>query len=119
MLYEPEIFIHLAEQAGLTLERSERGTILVLGNMDAVPAVWVDLITAHMERVLPLLPLHVPPEPAKPALPHPAPYSLRFIPQKGNYDLFDGVTPYRGKTHKNQKRKHDLVADALCRPALS
>lgn len=108
MLYEPEIFIHLAERAGLTLERTERDTILVLGTMDTVPAGWAELITAHLERIMPLLPLHVKPEPAKPYMPKKAPYGLRFIPQQGNYDLFDGVTPFRVKTHKNQKTKHDL-----------
>ena len=96
MLYEPEIVIAHAKRAGLTLERTARGTVKVLSPDPERKLTndWVDLLKRHRARILPLLPLHIEKaEPAKESLAPQAPYGLRVLPATGNYDLFDGVTP--------------------------
>jgi hypothetical protein len=92
MLYEPEIVIAHAKRAGIDLERSVRGTVLVYTHMHKVPDEWVSLLKRHKARILPLLPLRIEEEEKAKARPQTR-YGLRIIPERGNYDMFDGVTP--------------------------
>lgn len=92
MLYEPEIVIAQAKRAGIDLERSVRGTVLVCTHMDKVPDEWMEFLKRHKQRILPLLPLRIEEEENPQNCPQTR-YGLRIMPERGNYDLFDGVTP--------------------------
>ena len=114
MLYEPEIVIAHAKRAGLDLERSVRGTVLVCTHLDKVPDEWMEFLKRHKQRILPLLPLRIEEEEKAKVRPQTR-YGLRILPEKGNYDLFDGVTPLcltrnRRKDSKAAAHEHECVA---------
>ena len=112
MKIEPAVLIRHALRAGLTLKRTEEGTILVLSRLDTVPEEWLDMLRLHKPALLPLLPLYHPKEKAKPqqappvkqtqyglkALPKPSPQS---VAERQNYDLFDGFTPLQRRPRKH------------------